>query len=120
MPPKTDNRTRIPKLFVPYGQRVIIQVIREDQSEGGVALPDTLKLGSNIDAVEAWVVAVGPKCEQAKEGDRVLLPPDYKAMSWRYKGHEYFLIPEQNIFGFVDVEAVASIKEPSKLIIPGG
>lgn len=118
-----SNLVKIPKLFTPYKDRLAIQVIREDESAGGVAMPQNVKMTSQYDAVQARVIAVGPECRQAKEGDLILVCPDMDKkqwLEWRYMGHIYRVIHESFIFGVVDEAAVAGIPEPSKLIVPEG
>lgn len=97
----TDNMTRIPKTFTPYGDRIALQAIRQDQTKGGIQLPGTLKAANQPISLHAWVIAIGPECKQVKEGDIVVLPPEFAGQIANVGGHSYVVVRENLIFGVV-------------------
>jgi co-chaperonin GroES (HSP10) len=88
-----------PKTFTPFGNLVCLHVYRADETEGGIVLPDGVKDPSQTPT--AYVVAVGPECKWAKEGQTVLAHPHTPGTKCRYKGHDYVLFNEDRLMGSV-------------------
>lgn len=100
--PLTDNAIRVPKTFTPIGNKLAVQVIRQDTTEGGIVLPDNLRNESIPEAICARVVAAGPECKQVKVGDKIIVPPKLAGDIVKYAGHNYIIIPEDKIHGTID------------------
>lgn len=102
MKPQTTNDVRIPKTFTPIGSRIALQVIRQDTSEGGIHIPGNVKAANNPEAIQAWVVAVGPDVKQIKVGDRVIVPPQLAGEVVKFRSHSYIIVLEERVHGIAD------------------
>ncbi len=90
-----------PKLFVPNGQQIAIHVYEaESETDGGLILPDNAK--DKWTTPIALVISAGPKCEQVKDGDKILVHPSTKGTTVRYGGKEWVLIHESNVCGVLE------------------
>ena len=86
----------------PLGERVLLKRIEEDeQSRGGIIIPDSAKEKSQ----EAEVVALGTGKKDdvpffVKVGDKVLLP-QYGGTPVKVDGVEYILVEEDSLLGVI-------------------
>src|SRR5271166_2489648 len=75
----------LPKRYTPIGKMIAVQRINViQQTRGGVLLPEK----NQVFNLECWIIAAGPKCEQVKRGDRVLVSNFAGAASTFYKGED--------------------------------
>jgi chaperonin GroES len=91
--------------FLPLGERVIIKPIeQEQQTKGGIFLPDTAKEKPQ----EAEVVAVGPGkldsgarvAPELKKGDKVLIGK-YSGTEVKIEGEEFLIMREEDVLAIV-------------------
>ena len=87
----------------PLGDRVLIKPVEaEEQSKGGIIIPDTAK----EKPMEGIVKAIGKKTDKdgkeisfdVKVGDRVLLPK-YGGTEIKFDGEGYQLVREDDLLG---------------------
>ncbi len=96
---------RIEKRFTPIAEGVVVQIIPQNQSAGGIALMDGLKTSNSYVTPMGWVVAIGPDVKQIKVSNKVLLG-NYPMMVIVYSGveqGELVVTTENHIVGIVDM-----------------
>ena len=90
----------------PMGDRVVIEAVEQQQSVGGVILPDTAKEKPQ----EGVIIAVGPgrKTDKGevikidlKTGDRVIYSK-YSGSEIKLEGKEYLIISEKDVLAIVN------------------
>lgn len=101
---KGKTRKLLPQTFSPISNLIILQVIRQDESAGGVVLPENLSHSSYPDTPQALVIAAGPDCKWAKRGMRVLVPASFAVIKVKHKEVEAVAINENNLLGIVEDE----------------
>jgi chaperonin GroES len=98
----TASATRIR----PLGDRVVVKVVKQEITAGGIVLPDTAQEKPQI----GEVIAVGPgrildNGERAKmdvaTGNKILFAK-YAGTEVKLDGNEYLLIAEKDILGIVE------------------
>ena len=98
----TASATRIR----PLGDRVVVKVVKQEITAGGIVLPDTAQEKPQM----GEVVAVGPgrildNGERAKmdvaAGNKILFAK-YAGTEVKLDGNEYLLIAEKDILGIVE------------------
>jgi len=76
--------------------RTLVKPSDKRTSRGGIILPNSVQ---GVSALEGTIVAVGPKCKEAKVGDRIAFAPYSKyvvpAIEGEYKNH--LIINEEDI-----------------------
>lgn len=90
----------------PLGDRVVVKVVKEEKTAGGIVLPDTAQEKPQV----GEVIAVGPgrildsgdraKMDVAK-GNRVLFAK-YSGTEIKLDGENYLLIAEKDILGILE------------------
>lgn len=90
----------------PLGDRLVVKVVKEEKTAGGIVLPDTAQEKPQI----GEVIAVGPgrmldngeraKMEVAK-GNKVLFAK-YAGTEVKLDGENYLLIAEKDILGIIE------------------
>lgn len=90
----------------PLGDRLVVKVVKEEMTAGGIVLPDTAQEKPQI----GEVIAVGPgrmldsgeraKMEVAK-GNKVLFAK-YAGTEVKLSGENYLLIAEKDILGIIE------------------
>lgn len=90
----------------PLGDRLVVKVVKEEMTAGGIVLPDTAQEKPQI----GEVIAVGPgrmldsgeraKMEVAK-GNKVLFAK-YAGTEVKLGGENYLLIAEKDILGIIE------------------
>jgi chaperonin GroES len=98
-----DTATKVD--IKPLGDRVVIEAVEQQQSVGGVILPDTAKEKPQ----EGIILAVGPgrKTDKGdvikmdlKVGDRVIYSK-YSGSEIKIEGKEYLIISEKDVLATV-------------------
>lgn len=98
----TASATRIR----PLGDRVVVKVVKQEKTAGGIVLPDTAQEKPQM----GEVIAVGPgrildNGERSKmdvaAGNKVLFAK-YSGTEVKLDGEEYLLINEKDILGIVE------------------
>jgi chaperonin GroES len=98
----TASATRIR----PLGDRVVVKVVKQEKTAGGIVLPDTAQEKPQM----GEVVAVGPgrildNGERSKmdvtAGNKILFAK-YAGTEVKLEGDEYLLINEKDILGIVE------------------
>ena len=98
----TASATRIR----PLGDRVVVKVVKQEKTAGGIVLPDTAQEKPQM----GEVIAVGPgrildNGERAKmdvaAGNKILFAK-YAGTEVKLDGTEYLLIAEKDILGIVE------------------
>jgi len=98
----TASATRIR----PLGDRVVVKVVKQEKTAGGIVLPDTAQEKPQM----GEVIAVGPgrildNGERAKmdvaAGNKILFAK-YAGTEVKLDGDEYLLIAEKDILGIVE------------------
>jgi chaperonin GroES len=98
----TASATRIR----PLGDRVVVKVVKQEKTAGGIVLPDTAQEKPQM----GEVIAVGPgrildNGERSKmdvaAGNKVLFAK-YSGTEVKLDGDEYLLINEKDILGIVE------------------
>ncbi|MNK23044.1 10 kDa chaperonin [compost metagenome] len=98
----TASATRIR----PLGDRVVVKVVKQEITAGGIVLPDTAQEKPQM----GEVIAVGPgrildNGERAKmdvaAGNKILFAK-YAGTEVKLDGNEYLLIAEKDILGIVE------------------
>lgn len=90
--------------FTPLADRVVLRVIKVNETAGGLTLPDNLAAQGGIETPEAYVVAAGPECKQLKRGQKVIALARVGGSKVVHKGQELFSCREGDILGIVDGE----------------
>ncbi len=90
----------------PLGDRLVVKIVKEEKTAGGIVLPDTAQEKPQI----GEVIAVGPgrmldngeraKMEVAK-GNKVLFAK-YAGTEVKLEGENYLLIAEKDILGIIE------------------
>jgi co-chaperonin GroES (HSP10) len=108
----TKEPELLPELFKPIRELVAIQLLPRSRTEKGIYLPDTSKVKtSSVMGLEGYIVAVGPKVQQLKRGDRVLVPDVQQPTVVRYKGHDLLMAVEGWVLGVISsLESTAEEK----------
>jgi len=83
-------------VFVPVADRVIVVPdARETESPGGIVLPE----GASDKPQLGFVLAIGPKVEQVREGNRVLFSPYAETVT--LNDVEYVLAKESDLYAIL-------------------
>lgn len=103
-----------PKRMVPIGKLMHIQILigvgaekQVQQVAGGIHIPDSVKWVTPV----VRVIAVGPKCEQAKEGDYLLISKDVGIHEVRYSDVITYVCHEDGVFGQLLPDEVKKVNE---------
>ena len=89
----------------PLGDRVVVKIVKEDKTAGGLVLPDTAQEKPQT----GEIVAVGPgkmlengsrATMDVKEGEKILFAK-YSGTEVKLEGETYLLIAEKDILGVV-------------------
>jgi len=89
----------------PLGDRVVVKIVKEDKTAGGLVLPDTAQEKPQT----GEIVAVGPgkmmdngtrAAMDVKEGEKILFAK-YSGTEVKLEGETYLLIAEKDILGVV-------------------
>lgn len=89
----------------PLGDRVVVKIVKEEKTAGGLVLPDTAQEKPQT----GEVVAVGPgkmmengsrAAMDVKEGEKVLFAK-YSGTEVKLEGETYLLLAEKDILGVV-------------------
>lgn len=93
-----------PVPFEPLGNLVVLKMVPQNKSPGGVVLPETVQeldsMSQGLDPRKGWVVAVGCQCRYARRGDLVALGGG-QLVSFKWKGQLMWFIQETNLLGIV-------------------
>jgi co-chaperonin GroES (HSP10) len=91
------------KNFKPTRDWVVVEDPREEETEGGIILPDNVKakLQSNI----SKIISVGPDCKQAKTGDLAMINPTTTGNIIEIENRSYIMIPEHFCMGIFEQNA---------------
>lgn len=90
----------------PLGDRVVIKVIKQEKTAGGIVLPETAQEKPQL----GEIIAVGPgRLDEdgkrmpmdVKKGDRVLFAK-YAGTEVKLDGEEFLLLAEKDILGIVE------------------
>ncbi len=89
----------------PIGDRILVELIEEEEKVGSIIVPDTAKEKPQI----AKVIAVGEGRRDGKEiipltvkeGDKVLFGK-YAGTEVKYQGTEYLLLSENDVLAVVE------------------
>ncbi|MBM3258961.1 MAG: co-chaperone GroES [Candidatus Sericytochromatia bacterium] len=90
----------------PLGDRVVVKVLKQEQTSGGIYLPDTAQEKPQM----GEVIAVGPgKMDDdgdrlpmdVKTGERVIFAK-YSGTEVKLDGAEYLLLAEKDILGIIE------------------
>ena len=90
----------------PLADRVVVKVLKQEQTSGGIFLPDTAQEKPQM----GEVIAVGPgKMDDdgdrlpmdVKTGDRVIFAK-YSGTEVKLDGAEYLLLAEKDILGIIE------------------
>lgn len=90
----------------PLGDRVVVKVIRQEKTAGGIVLPETAQEKPQL----GEVIAVGPgRLDEkgsrmpmdVKKGDRILFAK-YAGTEVKLDGEEYLLLSEKDVLGIVE------------------
>ena len=90
----------------PLADRVVVKVLKQEQTSGGIFLPDTAQEKPQM----GEVIAVGPgKMDDdgdrlpmdVKAGDRVIFAK-YSGTEVKLDGAEYLLLAEKDILGIIE------------------
>lgn len=87
------------KEFVPTGKWVLVSIIKEKVTKGGLILPNRMEV---YYPSEAKVIKCGPQCEFVKVGDTVLLETivNAKEMQFSDTKEEFSGILEYVVMGY--------------------
>lgn len=91
-----------PKTWTPFADYVAIQVVKQNETSGGVVLPDVVVQAHRLEVPTAHVIAVGPDCKWAKPGALVLADTKSPILKFLFRGHEYSVIREAHLLGSAD------------------
>lgn len=89
----------------PLGDRVVVKIVKEEKTAGGLVLPDTAQEKPQT----GEIVAVGPgkmlengsrATMDVKEGEKILFAK-YSGTEVKLEGETYLLIAEKDILGVV-------------------
>jgi len=85
------------KNFTPTRDWVLVADPREEETEGGIILPEGVskKMQSNI----SEILAVGPECKQAAIGDIAMINPTTTGNIIEIEEKSYIMIPEHFCMG---------------------
>jgi len=85
--------------FKPNGNWVVLPNPAKRKTESGIILDDATvnKLKTNI----LKVLAVGPNCMFAKEGDTIMIDPRGEGVMVEIEETEYVMVMEQQILGIM-------------------
>ena len=86
--------------FKPTRDWIVFKIQRMDQTESGIIIPDTVR-AVPLDNV-VTVLAVGPKCEMVKEGQKVLIHPSSPPLPIEIDGKEYACVNEFQVVGIFE------------------
>jgi len=89
----------------PIGDKLLVELLEEEQKVGSIIVPDTAKEKPQI----AKVIAVGQGRRDGKDlipmtvkaGDKVLFGK-YSGTEIKYKGTEYMLLSENDVLAIVE------------------
>lgn len=101
--------TRAQKTFTPIMEGVVIQPIPQDQTAGGLALPDRSRSDATYRTPRGWVIAVGKDVKEIQVGDMVLLGNAPMHLV-NYDGTELIVTTESHIVGIVDGKNPTRVK----------
>lgn len=90
-----------PKRFTPYGKMIAVHVHQVKDRGSKLVLPDGAMRTDDMQACVATVIATGPKCEQVKEGDQVVLSPIMMGANILHDGHRYVTFEEECVCGIL-------------------
>jgi co-chaperonin GroES (HSP10) len=99
---QAGSRSLPKKRFTPIADFVLLKVFKQNETPGGVALPDNA-----LNAYETpmgVVVAAGPLCKQVKRGDVVLAAGSTPALKVLHRGEDLVILQEIKLIGIVDPE----------------
>ena len=91
------------KNFTPTRDWVLVADPRVEETESGIILPENMsaKLQSNI----SEVLATGPECKQAKEGDLAMINPTTTGNIVTIEDRSFIMIPEHFCMGIFEQNA---------------
>ena len=91
------------KNFNPTRDWIVVEDPREEETEGGIILPDNVKakLQSNI----SKIISVGPECKQAKTGDFAMINPTTTGNIVTIEDRSFIMIPEHFCMGIFEQNA---------------
>lgn len=92
--------TRYPKSFTPFYSGVVLQLIPQTMTAGGLALPDRSSKDASDEAHRCWVIAIGEECKGIAEGDMVLLG-NAPHMIIKFQGYDYIVTTQDRLAGKV-------------------
>lgn len=92
-------RTTIPTVstFRPIRNNTLARRVDSERESGGIILPDKT-MTTHMATFD--IVAVGPKCEVVKVGDKAMLPCQLKFSKVELKGVTYEVIPEDDFHAY--------------------
>lgn len=101
LPSLSEGLTDIvpPNVFKPVGDLVAVHMHPVAENEVGILLPDGSENPKQTNI--CTVVAVGPKCTQVKDGDRVFLQQAMCTII-SHKGKKYIVLKEELICGVLN------------------
>ncbi|MBM3269076.1 MAG: co-chaperone GroES [Candidatus Sericytochromatia bacterium] len=98
--------TAIATQIRPLGDRVVVKVIKQEKTAGGIVLPETAQekpqLGEVIAAGPGRLDEKGNRMPMdVKKGDRILFAK-YAGTEVKLEGEEYLLLSEKDVLGIVE------------------
>jgi len=90
----------------PLGDRVVVKIVKQDKTAGGIVLPETAQEKPQL----GEVIAAGPgKLDEkgnrlpmdVKKGDKILFAK-YAGTEVKLDGDEYLLLSEKDVLGIVE------------------
>lgn len=115
--PREDEKVL---LVEPKGYRILVVLYRsQEQSEGGIIIPDEVRDRHDLAQCVGFVVAMGPDCFKDKErwpsGDPLCETGDY-VMFRSYAGTRFMLSGSEHEYRILNDDAIeAVVRDPSKI-----
>ena len=109
---KMEDESLMAKLPTPVGYKILIAIPEvSEKTEGGVFMPDSLKIAEETASIIGLVLKVGtgayadqtrfPDGPWCKEGDFVIFR-SYSGTRFKVKGQEFRIINDDTVEGVVD------------------
>lgn len=94
------------KTYQPFGCFVAVHALREKATPSGLVMPDGSSVGGTgiMETERCLVIACGPKCEQLKEGDVILIHQQIPMAVVVHKGNRTLIMREESAGGVVKTE----------------
>lgn len=85
-----------PIQYVPVDRRLVVELVRRpDQTEGGIIIPDRTRWNTGV----CRVIACGPKVEQVRRDDLILVSINIESATVRFGGRETYVAEEAHVLG---------------------